>query len=199
MKDRALIVFTKNPVKGEVKTRLAKTVGEEKALEIFRELLHIAYVNTKSLPCDKYLYLSGSLDENLFDPGFFQKIQEGINLGERMLNALSEILDTGYERVILVGTDCPGLTRVIIKDAFNKLNDNDIVLGPAEDGGYYLVGLKEPIEYLFKDMRWGHQNVLSDTLKRIKENKHSYELVAKLIDIDDAGDLEKAKKEMMKR
>ena len=199
MKDRALIVFTRNPVKGKVKTRLAKTIGKEKAYEIYRELLHIAYVNTKSFPCDKYLYLSESLDENLFDSGFFQKLQEGIDLGERMLNALTEILNTGYTKVVLVGADCPGLTRVILKDAFNKLGKNDIVLGPAEDGGYYLIGLKEPKEYLFRDMKWGHKKVLEETINRIKKNKHTHDLVAKLIDIDNVRDLAKVKGEIIRR
>jgi len=190
MKKDALIIFAKNPIKGKVKTRLAITLGNDKAFEVYTKLFSLTYEHTKNLKHDKYLYLTESIDDNLFDKNYKKKLQWGSDLGIRMFNAFKELFDLGYKKIVLVGTDVPSLTEKIIKEAFEKLNTFDIVIGPSNDGGYYLIGLKKPFEYLFLNMTWGDEKVLQETIKRIKEYNTSYYLIKELIDIDDEKDLE---------
>ena len=185
----ALLIFAKNPVIGKVKTRIGLVLGDEKALEIYRSLLDGTYCETKSLSQNKFLFLSDDPDKNLFDPCFEQRIQNGKELGEKMHNALDSVFRKGFKKVILIGTDVPGLKRDIINEAFDKLYYFDIVIGPAMDGGYYLIGMKEPDFSLFKNMEWGNEKVLSKTIKRIKEKAKSYYLLKKLNDIDTYEDL----------
>jgi len=185
----ALIIFAKNPIKGKVKSRLAKTIGKDKAFKVYTKLLSLTYNHTKNLKPDKYLYLTKSIDDSLFDTSYVKKLQEGSNLGKRMLNSFKELFDSDYKKIVLVGTDIPSLTEKIIKESFEKLNTFDIVIGPSKDGGYYLIGLKKPLD-LFSGMTWGNKHVLHETIKRIKEYNKSYCLIKELIDIDDEKDLE---------
>lgn len=190
MKKDALIIFAKNPVKGKVKTRLAKTLGNDKAFEVYIKLLSLTYEHTKNLKLDKFLYLTESIADSLFDKSYIKKLQEGLNLGERMLNAFKDLFDSDYKKIVLFGTDVPSLTEKIIEESFEKLNTFDIVIGPSNDGGYYLIGLKKPFDYLFLNMTWGNEKVLQETINRIKENNRTYYLLKELIDIDDGKDLE---------
>lgn len=185
----ALIIFAKNPVIGKVKTRIGLVLGDEKALEIYRSLLDGIYCETKSLSQNKFLFLSDNTDRNLFDTGFEQRVQDGKELGEKMHNALDSVFMEGFLKVILIGADVPGLNRDIINEAFEKLDCFDIVIGPAMDSGYYLIGMNEPDFSLFKNMEWGNEMVLSQTMYRIKEKAKSYYLLKELNDIDTIEDL----------
>jgi len=190
MKERALIVFARNPVKGKVKSRLAKTLGNDKALEIYLRLLLLTYKHTKKLDCDKFLLLSEFIDEGLYDSTYSKKLQKGFDLGLRMLNAFKDLFDAGYNKIVLIGVDCSSLTEEILKESFDKLNAHDVVIGPSQDGGYYLIGLKKAYGFLFANMTWGNDKVLQETIKRITENKITFYLVKELIDIDDEEDLQ---------
>lgn len=185
----ALIVFARNPVSGKVKTRLAEITGKEKALEIYKILLENIYINIKDLNYGKFLFLSDYFDENLFDPGFTQVIQKGSDLGEKMYGAIDSVLKAGFEKVIIIGTDIPGIDYKIISEAFNELSYCDVVIGPARDGGYYLIGMKEPDVSLFENMEWGSDRVLSETIIRINKKDGSFYLLKELNDIDTYEDL----------
>jgi rSAM/selenodomain-associated transferase 1 len=189
MIENALIIFAKNPIKGKVKTRLSNALGNEKALEIYTKLLSLTYKHTRNLNHDKYLYLTEFIDNNLYDNAYTKKLQLGSDLGLRMLNAFNELFDKGHKKIVIIGTDCPSLTEKLIDKSFDELNRVDVVLGPANDGGYYLIGLKNPLDYLFVNMVWGNEKVLQNTIKRIIENQSTYFLLKELVDIDDEKDL----------
>lgn len=189
MNKNALIIFAKNPVLGKVKTRLARETGNEKAFEIYKLLLENAYRQTKETDCVKYLFLSDHLDKNIFESDFTQYIQSGKDLGERMLNAFKNIFEKDFEKAIIIGTDCPELDSEIIHEAFNKLNEYEIVIGPAKDGGYYLIGLKEPDKFLFENIKWSTGEVLNETIKKIKSAGKNFFLLKELNDIDESKDL----------
>ena len=188
----ALIIFAKNPVPGKVKTRLAADLGDDRAFEIYLKLLYRAYANTKNLSCDKFLFLSDSKDDDLFDENFIQYLQKGNDLGERMKNAFDEILNLGYEKILITGTDCPDLDENILTDAFEKLIEFDFILGPANDGGYYLLGMKSSADELFEDIEWSTEKVLSETIKKIITDNKSFFLLRELIDVDNISDLDRS-------
>lgn len=174
---------------GKVKTRLAKNIGDSEAFRIYIELLNHTYSQAKNLLCDKFLFLSEKPDSNLFDKTFNQHVQNGNDLGEKMKNAFNEIFNKGYQRVLIIGTDCPGLTKEIINIAFEKLLKCDFILGPSFDGGYYLIGMKEPNYFVFEKMIWSNEHLTSMTIKKIKAKNKKFRLLKKLNDIDEEKDL----------
>lgn len=183
-----LMIFTRNPELGKVKTRLAKTTGNEAALEIYKFLLHHTFAITEKLNCDKAVYYSDSINPNdLWSVTTYQKkTQKGKDLGERMLHAFYENL-SNYDKVIIIGSDIYELKPEHIEHAFNKLDIHDVVIGPAKDGGYYLLGLKSLTQKIFKNKNWGTSSVLENTLEDLKnENVHLLEV---LNDIDTYEDL----------
>lgn len=192
MKTNALIIFIRNPQLGKVKTRLAKTVGSEKALEIYKALLLHTQSVTQNLDCDKFVFYDENIETNDIWSGtlFEKRTQFGNHLGEKMQNAFRHILDLGYKNCIIIGSDLFDLQANHIEIALNKLENNDVVIGPAEDGGYYLLGLKKIIPSIFKNKDWGTSTVLSDTLKDLENYK--IEFLETLNDIDTFEDLEKS-------
>lgn len=192
MKTNALIIFIRNPQLGKVKTRLAKTVGSEKALEIYKALLLHTQSVTQNLDCDKFVFYDENIETNDIWSGtlFEKRTQFGNHLGEKMQNAFQTVFDLGYKNCSIVGSDLFDLQANHINEAFHKLESNDIVIGPAEDGGYYLLGLKKVIPSIFKNKDWGTSTVLSDTLKDLENYK--IEFLETLNDIDTFEDLEKS-------
>lgn len=192
MKTDALLIFTRNPELGKVKTRLAKTIGDQKALEIYKDLLLHTMKVTKNLDCDKFVFYDKKIEiSDLWTAILYKKrIQSGVDLGVRMHNAFQQLFKLGYENCIIVGSDLPDLQNLHINEAFSKLKFNDVVIGPADDGGYYLLGLKKMIPSLFKNKNWGTDTVLSNTLKDLENYK--IEFTETLNDIDTFEDLEKS-------
>ncbi|MGG6229505.1 TIGR04282 family arsenosugar biosynthesis glycosyltransferase [Tenacibaculum sp. SDUM215027] len=184
-----LLIFTRNPELGKVKTRLAKTIGDEAALDIYKFLLEHTKQVTQNLSCDKAVYYSVKVRENdIWSEEFYQKHpQKGDDLGERMHNAFQDSFSEGYEKVIIIGSDLPDLTSEHINEAFEKLNSNDVVIGPAEDGGYYLLGMKKPHPNIFKNKDWGTASVRQDTLNDLK--KVTVHLLETLNDVDVFDDI----------
>ena len=191
MNKNLVLIFTRNPELGKVKTRLAKTIGNEKALEIYKLLLQKTKEVTQNLDCDKAVYYSVKIrDNDIWDETIYQKHQQnGENLGIRMQNAFENAFNNGYEKVLIVGSDLFDLTPQHINTAFEKLNTNDLVMGPAEDGGYYLLGMKENHPAIFKNKEWGTASVRKDTLTDLKNN--SIHFLEELNDIDLYEDLKK--------
>jgi len=187
MPKQLLIIFVKNIVLGKVKTRLAKTIGNQKAFNIYKELVSITEQATKNIPIEKHIYFSDEIINSKWvnDDKF---VQNGNNIGHRMSNAFKASFDQGYEQIILVGSDLPDITSDIILDGFKALNQNKIVFGPAEDGGYYLVGMNTYTPTLFQNKPWSQSNLLETTLQQLKD----YTLLTELNDIDTIDDLKKS-------
>ena len=188
--ENLLLIFTRNPELGKVKTRLAKTVGNETALSIYTFLLHKTKDIAAKVTSDKAIYYSVRIRENdLWDPAIFQKnLQIGSDLGSRMLHAFKNGFTAGYKKVLIIGSDLYDLTPEIIEKAFSELADNDLVVGPAEDGGYYLLGMKSLHPKIFKNKDWGTANVREKTLEDLKDKKVL--LLQELNDVDIFEDIE---------
>ncbi|PRY87208.1 TIGR04282 family arsenosugar biosynthesis glycosyltransferase [Mongoliibacter ruber] len=190
--NNAVIVFQKNLILGKVKTRLAKTIGNEAALDIYRSLINITYSELSQLKdVDILVYLSDYVEELPFDiKGKNYKIfaQKGSDLGDRMKNAFEETLANGYQKCVIIGTDCPDLSMKEIQQAIDHLATHDVVFGPAEDGGYYLLGKKEILPFLMQNINWSTSEVLATSIERLKNEKLSYKLLEKLGDIDTEKD-----------
>ena len=184
-----LLIFTRNPELGKCKTRLAATIGDVAALEIYRFLLQHTAKITEHLPMAKHVYYSENIWENdVWDDTIYaKKLQQGTDLGIRMANAFLEGLEGGFEKICIIGSDNYDLTQQDIEQAYSALDDNDYVIGPALDGGYYLLGLKKWAPRLFKNKEWGTANVLEATLNDLKSEK-VYLLSAKN-DIDTFEDI----------
>lgn len=190
MTKKLLIIFVKNPILGKVKTRLAATLGHEKALEIYQVLLQRTFNVTITLSVNKAVYYSDYIQEDIWSPPFYDKyVQSGNGLGDRMHHAFNQGFEGGFEQVCIIGSDCYELTEEIIQQAFEKLDSTDVVIGPAEDGGYYLLGMKALHTSFFQGKNWSTNSVLSDTLNNIKDSGLTVALLPELTDVDDEKDL----------
>ena len=185
-----LIIFTRNPVLGKVKTRLAKTVGDKTALDIYTFLLKKTKEITLDSPCDKVVYYSEKLIKNdIWNCNSFRKeVQSGEDLGAKMKNSFYDAFENNYRKVVLIGSDIYDLESYHINEAFKKLDTNDVVMGPALDGGYYLIGLKKMHPKIFDNKRWGSSTVRKDTLKNLE--KVDVHLLPILNDVDVIEDIE---------
>lgn len=190
MMNNALLIFVKNLVYGQVKTRLAASVGNDKAMKIYQQLLQHTSDVCKNIDADKIVFYSDFFEEEIWNNLEFKKeIQCGNDLGERMKNAFIKAFENGYEKAIIIGTDCPQIDQTILENAFMKLNHFDVLLGPATDGGYYLLGIKRLSSALFENIKWSTNTVLEKTLEICNQNKLTYFLLPALTDIDEEKDM----------
>ncbi len=183
------MVFAKTPVLGTVKSRLAEHLGEEKALWVYQQLL----VKTEGVlqqTFSKVIVFYAGKSEDEFRgcfKDFTKKKQQGKDLGERMANAFEWGFAQGYPKVIGIGTDLWNLDQGTIEGALSALDVTDVVLGPANDGGYYLIGMREFHPELFQNKAWSGPEVLQDTLKDLQTKRVA--LLAEKSDIDSFKDL----------
>ncbi|QTY25879.1 TIGR04282 family arsenosugar biosynthesis glycosyltransferase [Flavobacterium sp. CS20] len=185
-----LIIFTRKPEKGKVKTRLAQGVGDDKALKIYKFLLqHTAKVTAK-VKAHKQVYYTEAIAKNdVWDDNIFEKkVQIDGDLGEKMQHAIEQAFQDGFEKVIIIGSDLYDIDHNLIDNAFAELSQNDIVIGPATDGGYYLLGTKSIFSEIFKNKPWGTDEVLNLTLKNLKSKQVA--LLEAKNDIDYKEDLD---------
>lgn len=168
-----LLIFTRNPVLGRCKTRLAATVGDKVALDIYKHLLNHTFEITKNLKVRKQVYYSEEIwEDDIWDSTIFGKrIQQGSDLGERMANAFRKGFNEGFENIIIIGSDVYDLNTHELEEAFAALLQNDFVIGPALDGGYYLLGMKTLNDSLFKNKAWGKEKVFRSTMDDLKKKK----------------------------
>ena len=168
-----LLIFTRNPELGKCKTRLAATVGDESALNIYKFLLQHTANITKKLNAVKQVWYSEEIwEDDIWDNSTFdKKLQTGADLGVRMANAFSEGFDRGFEKICVIGSDMFDLDQSDVEAAFDGLNDNDFVVGGAEDGGYYLLGMTAFKKDVFENKDWGTETVLKDTLNDLENEK----------------------------
>ena len=185
-----LLIFTRNPELGKSKTRLARTIGDQTALEIYKFLLKRTQEIAVKVNADKAVYYSVKVRNNdIWDSSIYQKYQQfGEDLGVRMKIAFKNGFEAGYKKVIIVGSDLYDLSSKIIDNAFQKLESNDFVIGPAEDGGYYLLGMNFLQENIFENKDWGTETVRKDTLVNLKDKKVF--LLEMLNDVDVFEDIE---------
>lgn len=188
----ALVIFVRNPILGQVKTRLAKDIGDERALAIYLQLLEHTLKITRSLSFRKFIYYADEVsDYDLWSvPGYTKRMQSGTNLGERMLNSFKELFEQGFTRIVIIGSDCLQLQTENLQEAVTLLESNTAVIGPASDGGYYLLGLTKLYPELFVNKPWSTDQVLTKTIDDFNNQGISYALLEELSDIDDITDLE---------
>jgi rSAM/selenodomain-associated transferase 1 len=190
----ALIVFVKNPQAGRVKTRIAAEAGAEKALEIYLELLDITRRQALTFDSEWYIFYSDHIDNHDAWPDQYSRhLQHGSDLGERMFNAFLTIFSLlpSIEKckVILMGSDCPDINATILQQASAQLDEADCVIGPAVDGGYYLIGFSVmPDKRIFSGISWSTSSVYSDTIKKLAEAGYSLGVLPVLSDVDTLAD-----------
>lgn len=186
--DAGLVVFLRLPDKGKVKTRLAATLGKETALQIYKKLVYITLDTVTRSGIPAYLfYTDGLPPAGERDPRFSYQIQLDGDLGTKMADALSFVLSL-HKKALIIGSDCPDLTPEILDACCRYLDEKDIVLGPSDDGGYYLLGCSEFHPALFANIEWSTPSVLDQTIEKIMEANLSYGLLERLHDIDTAED-----------
>ncbi len=193
----ALILFIKNPIRGKVKTRIAATMGDEAALMIYKKLLQHTQKVALSVSVTRFLYYGDFILLNDgWDNGFQKRLQtQQADLGERMSHAFAQVFAKKYEKVIIIGSDCALLTPDIVQNAFDQLDAHDFVIGPATDGGYYLLGMRAAHSDIFKNMIYSTDSVLQKTIENINLLQKTTFLLPTLSDTDDEKDWEKVKED----
>lgn len=189
-KQQAILYFVKYPTAGHVKTRLAKTLGDQAAAQIYRQLAGQNY---------SILRACGQTDLIVFfdPPEDHDKIQQWLpnaneylpqhdgDLGQRLMSAFDWAFAQGYKRVAAYGSDTLHLTTAIAQQSFAQLNETDVVIGPAKDGGYYLIGLAVNQPKLFLGIPWSTGDVLAQTYHIIAKLKLHYQTLPALEDLDE--------------
>lgn len=200
----ALVIFSKFPESGKVKTRIAKTVGSEKASLLYRAFfldlcgahMHQAYdLVIGFTPVDKEQEFLSLLPFKRLS--FILYPQKGKNLGEKMFRCFKDLLKN-YRKITIIGADSPQLNSYVVKEAFQRLVKADIVLGPSEDGGYYLIAMKRPHD-IFKGISWGTDRVLEEQLINIKRCRLNTSLLDQKYDIDTWQDALRLKQEINRK
>ncbi|NES68508.1 MAG: glycosyltransferase [Okeania sp. SIO2D1] len=199
MEHQQLIIFTRYPEPGKTKTRLIPALGAEGAANLQRQM-----TETTVKKANKLFYFISLSVEVRFVGGDLQLIKNWLgsdlkyqeqgmgDLGERMARGFQSAFNRGMKSVIIIGIDCPSLTPEIILQAFTKLTKSDVIIGPATDGGYYLIGLRKITPELFQGINWGTSEVLSKTVAIAQSLKLVIDYLPKLSDIDRPEDLEKS-------
>lgn len=187
-----LIIFVKNRIPGKTKTRLAKSIGDTAALQVYDQLLEHTHSVTAPLNYQKWVFFSEYLEEkSLWQQGYQAEVQQGNDLGERMHRAFEKCFSEGAQRVCIIGSDCFELTSGHLQQAFESLKKHDVVLGPAADGGYYLLGLQEQQPELFYNKVWSTPDVLAEALEDCRRLGLSTKQLPLLHDLDDIRDLKR--------
>ncbi len=186
MSEARLVLFTRYPEPGKAKTRLIPALGEAGAANVHRQLAErtVATMRTSALAIE--IRYTGA-DETRFADWLgadLSLVEQGDgDLGDRLQAAAGEL------PVIFVGADCPDLTSELLQEAADALTEQDVVIGPAEDGGYWLIGISAHYDWLFADMEWGTEAVLPETLRRLAQHDIEPKLLPTLADCDRPEDL----------
>lgn len=200
MNNQQLIIFTRYPEPGTTKTRLIPVLGAKGAANLQFQMTETTITKAKKLSNMMSLlvevrFAGGNLQlmKNWLgvEPDLKYQEQGTGDLGERMRRAFESAFNHGMKSVIIIGTDCPGLTADIMLEAFAKLTESDVIIGPATDGGYYLIAIKKNIPELFQGIYWGTSEVLSKTVAIAQNLNLAIDYLPELSDIDRPEDLEK--------
>ncbi len=187
-----LLVFARHPALGLVKTRLAHTLGPAEALRIYRELLARTHAAAQGLVAHKTLWLAGEAPSTGSEfagwAGFAQRPQVTGDLGARLHHAFATAFAAGATAAVVVGTDCPELSEALLRAAFRQLATHEVVVGPAADGGYYLLGTQALVPAFFSNKPWSTDAVLAHTLADAERLGLRVAHLPTLSDVDTAQD-----------
>lgn len=185
-----LLIFIRNPQLGKVKTRLARTLGDEEALRIYHILLEKTREAALGCEAERFLFYSDFVDDqDDWSPAFFQKkIQHSGDLGARMESAFHHAFESGAQKAIIIGSDCPELRGETLQQAFDLLDTTDFVLGPVPDGGYYLLGMSTLESSVFHNIEWSTETVREKTIEKILAAGKIFALLPMLSDVDTEAD-----------
>lgn len=191
MSAQEVLIFARTPELGKVKTRLAEDIGDDSAYRIYNQLLVHTKESVLRSGFSARVHLAGPMPERDLwsDAGFRRFEQVPGDLGDRMAAAFAEAFASGVRSVVIIGTDCPGLRPEHLHQAMNALKTYEAVVGPAEDGGYTLLGLTSPIRAIFENKRWSTEHVLRDTLADFNALGMSVMRLETLRDVDTLADL----------
>lgn len=191
-----LLIFARLPELGKVKTRLAQGIGDEAALAVYRELLARTRAAADGVGGQKKVWLTQAVAVPFMPeavaaewPGYAWQPQPPGDLGDKMLSAFAHSFAAGAACVVVIGTDCPGLSTALLRQAFELLTTHDVVVGPAADGGYYLLGMRGLYQDLFRNKTWSTASVLPDTLADAARLGLHVACLPTLHDVDTASDL----------
>ena len=186
MSKTVLLLFIKNPELGKCKTRLAATIGDQKALEIYEQLLDYTRDFSSKLSIPKHIYYAWEITENdrWNKPNFFKKKQLEGDLGVKMSSAFENSFVAGFEKVIIVGSDCAEINEEDVLKAEKLLENNQLVFGPALDGGYYLLGMNKMTHCVFTNKPWSQDNLLKVTTEELLTQNISFTLLDPKSDVD---------------
>lgn len=197
-KNIVLILFSKEPEVGKVKTRLIPALGEQGACLLYNNFLKHSINELKHIKNADFMVYTTKLPDNESSQSFFSNtsrhFQKGENLGEKMYNCLHEQLKS-YNKAILLGADCPAINSQMIKYVIRMLDSYQHVFVPVIDGGYSLIGTKNVNKELFSDISWGTSKVMEETLLKLDKLKQSYNLLPEQYDIDTIDDLLRLQKD----
>jgi uncharacterized protein len=200
LRDSALVVFAKPPVAGRVKTRLLGALSPAQAAAVHRACLRDTLALLAGVPaCSRWLMVASS-DEEARDLAREMKLgagwnacaQTGRDLGARLERAIGGLFALGMRRVVAVGTDAPWIGRQKLRQALRWLEADDVVIGPAADGGYYLVGARRPVEEIFRGVPWGSSQVMAATRRTLEKSRIRFRLLERDFDLDRPADLKHA-------
>jgi rSAM/selenodomain-associated transferase 1 len=190
---KALILFARDPVLGQVKTRLQSKFDEATVLDLYTRFLQdsidkICSLNDVTPFIGAYPNSSSQYFKNVSEQKNITIFpQEGGDLGERMKNAFLKLVDDGYQKVVIIGSDSPSLPLSYLESAFDS--DGEVVIGPSTDGGYYLIGMNRKVTDVFSNISWGTESVLSKTMDRLREDGAKLKLLPLWYDVDHPEDL----------
>ena len=188
------ILFLKAPLPGHVKTRLQPQLTLQQSAALYTAMVEDQLETLADGGFDTVLFIAQDVHRKLISnwlgPSRPIVTQQGADLGARMFHAFEWAQHHGYHRVVLIGSDTPGIDRPLMEEAFEALNTHDIVLGPSNDGGYYLIGMRRAHEPLFEKIRWSTDTVLKETRSRAKLHNLGVNLLEPKIDIDTWNDLQ---------
>jgi hypothetical protein len=188
----AIIIFVRHPQLGKVKTRLAASLGDEATLEIYKKLLSHTHNIVEDVIADKFVFYADEVPKHDMWDGYFKLQQlQSPDLGERMLSAFKFVFLLGYHSVCIIGSDCAALSTLVIRNALSKLSETDIVIGPATDGGYYLLGMNTLEPALFENKEWSTSTVFSETVDTIEQIGKTTTILPLLSDVDTIKDVPK--------
>lgn len=199
-RDSALVIFAKPPVPGRVKTRLLVTLSPSQAAALHRACLQDTLALLAAVPaCSRWLMVAGSNEEARvlahemgLGAGWNVCTQFGRDLGARLERAMGRLFAAGTRRVLVVGTDAPWIGPQRLRQALQCLEADDVVIGPAADGGYYLVGARRPVGEIFRGVPWGRSQVMAATRRTLEESRIHFRLLRPDFDLDRPADLARA-------
>ena len=187
MSEERLIVFVKAPRPGAVKTRLAKAIGASAAHAAYRQLVETLLNQLQGLGGVEVCFSpddAASEVQHWLKEGWSAGPQGDGDLGQRLQSAFQRAFQAGAKHVAIIGSDCPAVKVEDIREAWGGLQTHDVVLGPATDGGYWLIGLRQPQPALFRDVHWSTEDVFAETIQRVQHAGLSVQLLRELADVD---------------